>query len=93
MSGRHISSYLRGPFLCVAYYWSWLDLNSRASSLTLAWADYIVQKTRFQVDAGFGCGNHYDVTGMAILLLEGWKILFPLIAVCCYCCEPLFFLS
>ena len=46
--------------------------------------DYIVQKYRFQVREGFGCGNSIDGSVLSILLVYSWTVILPLGSVAVY---------
>ena len=47
-------------------------------------SDYIVQAARFEVLAGFGCGDSSDNSALALLLLNSWFVILPLISVTVY---------
>ncbi|VDB95783.1 unnamed protein product [Peniophora sp. CBMAI 1063] len=45
---------------------------------------YVVQWARFQVDEGLGCGNASDKSMLALLLLNSWNVLPPLMSITVY---------
>ena len=47
-------------------------------------SDYTVQGARFQVIAGFGCGNASDRSVLTLLLLNSWSVVLPLISITIY---------
>ncbi|KAI0031221.1 GPCR fungal pheromone mating factor, partial [Vararia minispora EC-137] len=53
---------------------------------------YIVQGVRFQVLEEYGCGVAAYQSGAAILILDIWPLLLPVISVSLYCCTPVNFL-
>lgn len=46
--------------------------------------DYVVQGSRFEVDAGFGCINSSSGSILTVLLVQSWGILPPLVSVIIY---------
>lgn len=46
--------------------------------------DYVVQQSRFQVIEGFGCGNAADDSILAILLLNSWTVIPPVVSITVY---------
>ena len=49
-------------------------------------SDYIVQGSRFRVYTGFGCTNALDGSTLAILLLDLWPVILPLLSITVYYC-------
>ena len=47
-------------------------------------SDYIVQGARFEVLAGFGCGDSSDNSVLNILLIGSWSVIIPLLSVTVY---------
>ncbi|VDC03117.1 unnamed protein product [Peniophora sp. CBMAI 1063] len=45
---------------------------------------YVVQWLRFEVDAGYGCRNAPEPSGLTILLLLSWAVVPPLVSVLVY---------
>ncbi|KAI0027408.1 pheromone A receptor-domain-containing protein [Vararia minispora EC-137] len=74
-----------------------LDRTERLIDLSIEWGIgvflplivagplyYVVQNARFQVQEGYGCTNSTAISGLQIVLIGFWKILFPLISVFFY---------
>ncbi|KAI0309274.1 pheromone A receptor-domain-containing protein [Amylostereum chailletii] len=50
---------------------------------------YVVQGARFLILEEFGCSDAYDVSGLEVLIIDGWGIVLPIISIAFYCCEIL----
>lgn len=59
-----------------AYKWS--------LSYYLQLEDYIVQDYRYQILEELGCVNAEDISGMSLILIQGWSIAFPTISLVLY---------
>lgn len=46
--------------------------------------DYVVQSARFDALEIFGCATSIIASGVAILLIQSWTIIFPLVAIIFY---------
>lgn len=46
--------------------------------------DYIVQGARYEVLEELGCANTEVLSGLSIILIESWSIIFPFISLVYY---------
>lgn len=46
--------------------------------------DYVVQDGRYVIVEELGCDNAEDFSGLSIILIDSWSIIFPLISLIFY---------
>ncbi|KAI0036395.1 GPCR fungal pheromone mating factor, partial [Vararia minispora EC-137] len=51
---------------------------------------YIVQSHRFIISEGYGCGDEITTSGLSLLLVNSWLVIFPAISVFFYCPKIMF---
>jgi hypothetical protein len=49
-----------------------------------------VQGVRYQIIEEYGCGSGVYQSGVAIIFIDVWPLLFPLISISLYCCAFFF---
>lgn len=65
--------------LCECFDAFWYNLRTRISL-----QDYIVQGARYAIFEELGCLNTEIYSGLSVILIDSWAILFPVISLVCY---------
>lgn len=74
-------------YLCWDPYWSrkplqvFLTLATPISNYT---KDYIVQSGRYQILEELGCNDVEDFSGLSLILIQSWTVIFPFISLVFY---------
>lgn len=76
-----MSGYLLKPQVSASIF---LNLTVLSLIMIKHLTDYIVQGARYEVLEELGCANTEVLSGLSIILIESWSIIFPFISLVYY---------
>lgn len=79
-----MSGYLLKPQVSASIF---LNLTVLSLVMIKHLTDYIVQGARYEVLEELGCANTEVLSGLSIILIESWSIIFPFISLVYYARE------